>query len=1454
MREKMEAFSAQHRSLVSEAKADVQILEHQVKEQLNYNMELSSRETRRDLSELSTRVESAQRFMEEGVDIKRHLADVDGSIESLSRRVESLASDMLQRHAIQGGLKGRLDMIETTVHEHRKSLVAAMDEVRDDIDTKSGEAELQRAMQRIDQHAAEFKAIRATNTKIETTVTDMKKLFDVVGDLNDRITTTLGDSEKAAVAMSAELGEVKGKLENLAAHQGSVDRKVVETGRVVQGQVEELTNNLTTRAESLVSSRCMTLEGKVAQKLDSILAEGKNWRTQNSALLALLEEKIEEHDVQVGKLNSELEGGIRTRLSQNFTELRELGRRVDVATAERKDGAQDMRREISTVAEIVQGLQRQYDNLLTESAARSEQWTDHNMNLRTRVEHLESQSQQWKTLLDNAMDDVRHQANTVLGEKSVELFMQVDQLMADRERSKMVNQRLEEDARSTAKALAELDGKIHSEIAELRETGAQTNRELAQNRTRLEGVEQRTEKENMRTVKAVCDFDSLFNQTTRELKDSNGERDAEIATLRRSLEFVTQSKLPALEQKVSDASKAANNNLAADVLDVKDRLEKLASQGLNDVEGVHGEVKVIKDRIPMLEAQLGNLVKSTSAGVMSEIASLRAQVDVAANQSTVEQLQYEVKALGGQTKEARLATDKLEGANKALSNSLEDIKIRLGDIHSEALQEVQMRVDNCYEELKGVRQTSQSTASQLTHLQRSCKELHEGQDKVSIAQSELSATNVSTSSQLNSVATKVESLKKLENVVQGLSKSVKDLTESDTTNRTDIQELRNANVETANNLHGALTRLDPAVKRQDQQLVAFTKTCKELTATDEKLSNRLSDLETQLQDVNTNLSGTSSRVDGLLAKPLATDSALKNLATHVESLNRAMLGELETGNTQCRDAIDRLATDFATRSKAIAQAILEQKNRVDSTEATYKSQITTVVETLEELRVSTDEKADRTTESVRVVQKDLSGLKSATHKLEVAFNDTKALGRALAEINDKLSASCNEMRAATSGINNDLTTTKARMEKLHHANQATDSKLHETMDRVAAGLAEVKSEMSDAVSIGMKTQKLEMDALSKKTSDLETRIGNTERNVRDNLQTDLLSLHEQVENKFQIWDGKIMDMVEGLQGGQEKLSVAVKTGAAELNKFQAHTDDVVDGLDASFHDVAGRLDLLLDKSGKVEQLNQFGVKAVKGLVEKLDEVEARVKEDVDNRAAEIDLAVKDALERYDEKLGLMQDRSAAMSGLQEVSASAVHSLADRLQETENKCLEQAANLAAMFELLPTDIAAVVEAGTTQQRVHVLHRTPAFAEMAKRLERVEGDVRVIQRDGGGASGGGYDPPMSSSYTSSRRNTYGDDGSSRSSNTGKIGIGMRISDNLNVDHVTDGGPAAIAGIRVGDVITAVDGVRVDSRNDYKREIRNHRKHDRVSHTVRRNGDSIECDMTLGSGSSRQSGSRW
>jgi S1-C subfamily serine protease len=66
---------------------------------------------------------------------------------------------------------------------------------------------------------------------------------------------------------------------------------------------------------------------------------------------------------------------------------------------------------------------------------------------------------------------------------------------------------------------------------------------------------------------------------------------------------------------------------------------------------------------------------------------------------------------------------------------------------------------------------------------------------------------------------------------------------------------------------------------------------------------------------------------------------------------------------------------------------------------------------------------------------------------------------------------------------------------------------------------------------------------------------------------------------------------------------------------------------------------------------------------------------------------------------------------------------------------------------------------------------------------------------------------------------------------------------INRVVSGSPAAEAGLRDGDVVTAVDGSAVTSASDLIQQVRSHEPGDRVTITYSRNGNSSEAQVTLG-----------
>jgi putative serine protease PepD len=54
---------------------------------------------------------------------------------------------------------------------------------------------------------------------------------------------------------------------------------------------------------------------------------------------------------------------------------------------------------------------------------------------------------------------------------------------------------------------------------------------------------------------------------------------------------------------------------------------------------------------------------------------------------------------------------------------------------------------------------------------------------------------------------------------------------------------------------------------------------------------------------------------------------------------------------------------------------------------------------------------------------------------------------------------------------------------------------------------------------------------------------------------------------------------------------------------------------------------------------------------------------------------------------------------------------------------------------------------------------------------------------------------------------------------------------------------AGLKAGDVITAIDGTSVASADDLTAKISAHQPGDKVTLTVTRNGSTLKLDVTLG-----------
>ena len=76
------------------------------------------------------------------------------------------------------------------------------------------------------------------------------------------------------------------------------------------------------------------------------------------------------------------------------------------------------------------------------------------------------------------------------------------------------------------------------------------------------------------------------------------------------------------------------------------------------------------------------------------------------------------------------------------------------------------------------------------------------------------------------------------------------------------------------------------------------------------------------------------------------------------------------------------------------------------------------------------------------------------------------------------------------------------------------------------------------------------------------------------------------------------------------------------------------------------------------------------------------------------------------------------------------------------------------------------------------------------------------------------------------------------------GLSVSEGAQVQSVTEGGPAAEAGIQEGDIVTAIDGDAVTSADGLIIAMREHNVGDTVTLSILRDGASQDIEVTLGS----------
>ena len=115
--------------------------------------------------------------------------------------------------------------------------------------------------------------------------------------------------------------------------------------------------------------------------------------------------------------------------------------------------------------------------------------------------------------------------------------------------------------------------------------------------------------------------------------------------------------------------------------------------------------------------------------------------------------------------------------------------------------------------------------------------------------------------------------------------------------------------------------------------------------------------------------------------------------------------------------------------------------------------------------------------------------------------------------------------------------------------------------------------------------------------------------------------------------------------------------------------------------------------------------------------------------------------------------------------------------------------------------------------------------------------------------GQQLPGSSNGNGNGRGNSG--GSQTSGDTAFLGVALKNADNgVGITEVQSGSPAADAGLKTGDVVTAIDGTNVTTAAALATAIQQHSSGDQVTITYTRDGKSATAKVTLGSRSSARS----
>ena len=122
----------------------------------------------------------------------------------------------------------------------------------------------------------------------------------------------------------------------------------------------------------------------------------------------------------------------------------------------------------------------------------------------------------------------------------------------------------------------------------------------------------------------------------------------------------------------------------------------------------------------------------------------------------------------------------------------------------------------------------------------------------------------------------------------------------------------------------------------------------------------------------------------------------------------------------------------------------------------------------------------------------------------------------------------------------------------------------------------------------------------------------------------------------------------------------------------------------------------------------------------------------------------------------------------------------------------------------------------------------------------GITSQIQSDSGGNDGVGFAIPSNTIATIVAQLI-----TSGSAQHALLGVNVQTTLNgIAVRDVSSGSAAASAGIKAGDVITALDGTTIKSAESLRSIIDSHKPGDKLSVTITRGGSSKTLSVTLGS----------